>query len=1345
MTSATSLMAKHLGEAKLVDLINEILRDVNSETIDVVVELLSEFNLEQHSEIYRQLSGFVFDNLLNRDMLSYNLKLIKCVERLRSDVLNRSASLLSSYVVKNRGYFFQVDPVQTKPEEEEDKEQEEVEHDDVIVLLEFLDCLFMDNPSVGGGDSLDELLIRLLGINDDVISTKISKLLRWRINSIVSSHSPEYIWSIISTLNQSSVKYHQNHGFILWLRYLSTDPSIQAIIEQDNYWSMLQSGLISEVNEHRKYSLSILQLSLKLITGSFTNNYISWDINNSEQHLLEWSRYLALFEIVGIDTSLHQAEAARQDIINLISTESLIHPSWGWCLISIGFRATMDSVRKFIMRVILDIPRSNLPLIKYGLPFLQGVILPNLMLASNLIVKSIDGVDKCEYIDKLVSFVSGLVAGEGPDSGLISLGVLETLVDLKDAFDPSRIAVVYGLMKGLQGKQCLKFGVHDESLIKLFEVKAEGEIFQTSCQVINLRLLLNFQLGIDNTNQFLTVLNKFVKFNGFKLIHENLNMLKDFVKGINLVECLKHESDPDHQVLLIGLSGVEQVEQTNDEIVRVKLLQAGFTSSLSDVINLDDLEIVRCLSSTENLPSCSNSQMVELWKVITQEVQSKDYYKLTKTLFKFRLFNIWFKNSEFKFEDPMTVFDMYKVLLIHSHYLSQQVKHFYKLKDEIMGEYFQCLQISLAKQPVDSFDKVLSIMNSNSSSTDYKSNISMVQTIQQYLQSVAQNYYVDEIVELLTSMWFNLEADRLQLNQKNLHVLIIQTLYHPIILDYSKASEVVGSLLANFSHSVIINGTTRRSLLPELTKSILNYYLGVEENYLSWLPEVLIDAFLVYQLRNNSFRLEAIIGNLYDKEINNTKGNIYHETYGDEEISARVNLMAIFNSITSKPYAQLIYDTIVNNHPELFNIVNNVDSIETWNRLQLWTIVLSLVDKIDIDYQVVLKMIHTDKSPLVRVYLEWILSYKLLTDKNQYIIDQLFQELSSGSITPTIIVSYEKILYLMIKHSLTNLDRLLDIIIPGSTSNKALTRHFSLSLIISIHQDNKLMNILSEETQAIINNIYKTTVKSTDNNEHKTGDQLLWDICQDFTLCNLSGGLILRLYNYREDIDYILPDQYHKYLTREQIGQLNCPIGALEVEKQPQVKKASKSQAGNTGVNLQTKSGAWTTVMDVDDQGTRQEIIRSDLIVVSSLVDKPPNLGGICRLCDVLGAGTLTLDDLSVVHHPQFKNVAVTADHWMPMIEVKMDDIKTYLLEKKKQGYTLIGLEQTTESRELNNKVEFPKKSLILLGKEREGIPGDLLAELDFCLEIKQVGVIRSMNIQTATAIIVHAYSSQHC
>ncbi|GMF82313.1 unnamed protein product [[Candida] boidinii] len=97
------------------------------------------------------------------------------------------------------------------------------------------------------------------------------------------------------------------------------------------------------------------------------------------------------------------------------------------------------------------------------------------------------------------------------------------------------------------------------------------------------------------------------------------------------------------------------------------------------------------------------------------------------------------------------------------------------------------------------------------------------------------------------------------------------------------------------------------------------------------------------------------------------------------------------------------------------------------------------------------------------------------------------------------------------------------------------------------------------------------------------------------------------------------------------------------------------------------------------------------------------------------------------------------------MMEVKIEEITEFMRLKKKEGYTLIGLEQTDKSVELNSDLKFPEKSLILLGKEKEGIPGEFLAELDMCVIIKQVGVIRSMNIQTATAVIVHAYSSQHC
>jgi len=46
-----------------------------------------------------------------------------------------------------------------------------------------------------------------------------------------------------------------------------------------------------------------------------------------------------------------------------------------------------------------------------------------------------------------------------------------------------------------------------------------------------------------------------------------------------------------------------------------------------------------------------------------------------------------------------------------------------------------------------------------------------------------------------------------------------------------------------------------------------------------------------------------------------------------------------------------------------------------------------------------------------------------------------------------------------------------------------------------------------------------------------------------------------------------------------------------------------------------------------------------ELIVVASLIDKLPNLGGLARTCEVLGAKTLTLSAKSLVDKPDFTNL----------------------------------------------------------------------------------------------------------
>ena len=58
-------------------------------------------------------------------------------------------------------------------------------------------------------------------------------------------------------------------------------------------------------------------------------------------------------------------------------------------------------------------------------------------------------------------------------------------------------------------------------------------------------------------------------------------------------------------------------------------------------------------------------------------------------------------------------------------------------------------------------------------------------------------------------------------------------------------------------------------------------------------------------------------------------------------------------------------------------------------------------------------------------------------------------------------------------------------------------------------------------------------------------------------------------------------------------------------------------------------------------------------------------------------------------------------------------------------------------------KMEFHEKTVLLLGKEKEGIPIEFLSVVDQCIEIPQLGVIRSLNVHVSGAITIWEYSKQ--
>lgn len=151
---------------------------------------------------------------------------------------------------------------------------------------------------------------------------------------------------------------------------------------------------------------------------------------------------------------------------------------------------------------------------------------------------------------------------------------------------------------------------------------------------------------------------------------------------------------------------------------------------------------------------------------------------------------------------------------------------------------------------------------------------------------------------------------------------------------------------------------------------------------------------------------------------------------------------------------------------------------------------------------------------------------------------------------------------------------------------------------------------------------------------------------------------------------------------------------------------------------------------------------KQSLIVCASLIDKVPNLAGLARTCEIFSAQLLVMPNLLVRKQDDFKSISASANDWIEMEECKEEDLLSWLYMKRSEGYAIVGLEQTASSKCLT-KMEFHEKTVLLLGKEKEGIPIEFLSAVDQCIEIPQLGIIRSLNVHVSGAISIWEYTKQ--
>jgi tRNA G18 (ribose-2'-O)-methylase SpoU len=143
-----------------------------------------------------------------------------------------------------------------------------------------------------------------------------------------------------------------------------------------------------------------------------------------------------------------------------------------------------------------------------------------------------------------------------------------------------------------------------------------------------------------------------------------------------------------------------------------------------------------------------------------------------------------------------------------------------------------------------------------------------------------------------------------------------------------------------------------------------------------------------------------------------------------------------------------------------------------------------------------------------------------------------------------------------------------------------------------------------------------------------------------------------------------------------------------------------------------------------------------ELLVVCAPLRSNVNLSRIVRAASCCGLSR-------VICTGQAKLDRKIARDGADAIEIEVHRTLPPVLAKLRgEGYRLVGLEQTTDSRNLHE-YRFVRRTALVIGNERTGLTPELLAQIDDVAEIPVWGMPFSYNVATATAMALYEYCRQ--
>ncbi|KAJ3269991.1 Tar (HIV-1) RNA binding protein 1 [Terramyces sp. JEL0728] len=444
-------------------------------------------------------------------------------------------------------------------------------------------------------------------------------------------------------------------------------------------------------------------------------------------------------------------------------------------------------------------------------------------------------------------------------------------------------------------------------------------------------------------------------------------------------------------------------------------------------------------------------------------------------------------------------------------------------------------------------------------------------------------------------------------------------------------------------------------------------------------------------------------------------------------------------------------NTILNNTNDtmlIYSLLNKLENAKFINskehkrNLRIWQSVHLLFDSDFTDLDLLLKLMIKESIAQTRVFIEWIIARLVITNTQLY-LPKIIELVRDGQRAHTIGSLFS--ILLMIFNATSEkiyVAEQIYTLYPWLTNNHFNIRVMAQYIISTVYNE---LKDGEEHIKTVVeyinhhNDIQKHLQKCRDY-YFTSGFHALKDLNLEFLFNNVIEILELDNEERISCTAFIRMDPDGRVKSGYE-GRLGKRVEASKSERLKQERTKKEHVEIETNI-LQKKIVPWEKITNLDFTQKQDNARRNPLVVVASLIEKAPNLGGLCRTLETFNAELLVMDNLNALKDPNFIASCVSADKWMPIKQVKTPDLTEYLLQLKQAGYSLIGVEQATHSVSLE-KFKFPKKSVLVLGKEREGIPPALLVLMDYIVEIPQYGLIRSLNVHVSGSMIIWEYVKQ--